>query len=288
VAEAWRRAAAAWEKTGLETWTFEALPERVAVAEKDGLSVSAYPGLRVEPGGVALRLFPTPEEARRGLDRALEHMFAHELRYELSWLDRDLKDVARLGPLAASLGPVATLKEHVREHLRRFLCGRRVEPLERAAFLRVAAEARAECKGLLFRLLDRLQPILQLRLELAVAAEKPPYSGFERDLARLVPPDLLLRTSYEMLPEIPRYLRAMQARVRKARENPVRDRQRAAAVARLEQRVSAADKAGRLNPAVREKVSWMLEEWRVSVFAQEIGTAFPVSEKRIEKLLAGD
>ena len=96
--EAWKRACAAWERTGLETWSFDALPDRVVVTETGGLTVHAYPGLRVEPSGVALRLFKTPEESRLDLAAALRRFLEHELRYELSWLDRDLKDVARLGP----------------------------------------------------------------------------------------------------------------------------------------------------------------------------------------------
>jgi ATP-dependent helicase HrpA len=281
VADAWRRACAQWERIGLETWAFDAAPpDRVVVTETAGLSVYAYPGLRLEPEGVALRLFRTPEEASTDHAAALERFFAHELRYELSWLDRDLKDVARLGPAAVSLTPIDVLKAHVKEHLRRHLCARTVEPLTKANFTKAAAAAKEESKGLLWRLLDQLEPILKLRLELALQKPPPP------DLARIVPPDFVRHTPHAQLKHLPRYLRALQVRARKSRENPARDAERAAMIARLDTRVTALAKTKKITSTMRDELRWMLEELRVSIFAQELGTAFPVSEKRVEKRLA--
>jgi ATP-dependent helicase HrpA len=281
VADAWRRACAQWERSGLETWTLDAPPpERVVVTEAAGLTVYAYPGLRIEPGGIALRLFKTPEEARRDRVAALEQFFTHDLRYELSWLDRDMKDVAKLGPLAVSLAPIETLKQHVKEHLRRHLCARHVEPLTRENFARATAAAKEESKGLLWRLLNQVETILKLRLELALQKPPPP------DLGRIVPSDFLLRTPHAQLTQLPRYLRAVQVRARKARENPARDAERAGAVARMEARVAALAKANKLTETTRDELRWLLEELRVSIFAQELGTAYPVSEKRVEKRLA--
>jgi ATP-dependent helicase HrpA len=284
VVEAWRRAAAKWEKTGLETWSFDELPERVLVTESAGLEIHAYPGLRLESDGVALRLFKTPEEARIDLAAGLEKFFAFELRYELSWLERDLKDVRKLGPLAVTLAPLEELQRNVREHLLRRLCRRMPTALTRTAFAQAAEAARAESKGLLWRLLDQIEAVLKLRQEMLV--QMPPYKDAARDLARLVPKDFPANTSEAGLKHLPRWLRAMQGRGRKARESAVRDAERAKEIAQVEARVAAVDKAGRLSEAARAEVAWMLEELRVSIFAQELGTAFPVSAKRIEKRLA--
>ncbi len=280
VADAWRQSCTRWERPHLETWNLDPPPERITVTETAGLSVYAYPGLRLERDGVALRLFKTPEEARMDHAAALERFFEHELRYELSWLDRDLKDVARLGPLAVSLAPIETLKAHVKEHLRRHLCVRAVEPLSRENFRQSVAVAKEESKGLLWRLLDQLEVILKLRLELALQQPAP------ADLVRIVPPDFLLRRQYRQLQHVPRYLRAVQVRARKQRENPGRDAERAASITRLETRVTAVVKTKGLPAPTRDELHWMLEELRVSIFAQELGTAFPISEKRMEKRLA--
>ncbi|MGH8021920.1 MAG: DUF3418 domain-containing protein, partial [Opitutaceae bacterium] len=283
VSDAWIHTASLWERTGLETWTFDELPDSIVVADAGGLTIHAYPGLRLEKDGVALRLFKTPEESRRDLAAALEKFFEHELRYELGWLDRDLKEVARLGPLAVTLVPIAELKQNVREHLRRHLCARLVKPLTREAFNTAAEAARSESKGLLYRLADQLEAVLKIRQELLV--QMPTYKDAAKDLDRLIPNDFPRRECQARLKHLPRYLYAMQARGRKTRENPARDAERARTLAQLEQKIAMFDKAGRLTPAAREELAWMLEELRVSLFAQELGTAFPISEKRIEKRL---
>jgi ATP-dependent helicase HrpA len=84
---------------------------------------------------------------------------------------------------------------------------------------------------------------------------------------------------------LPRYLRAMRIRSRKARENPVRDAERARPIDSLEKRIADLVRAGRIGPALSAELAAMLEELRVSVFAQELGTASPVSVKRIERRL---
>jgi len=264
----------------LETWSFDDVPPKLLIAEFGGLAVHAYPGLRVETKGVALRLFKTPEDAAIDRAVALERFFAHELRYELSWLDRDLKDVARLGPVAVSLVPLPELKEQVRNNLRRHLCTRPVDPFNRAHFGQIAKSARDECKGLLWRLLDQLEAILKLRNELQL--HKSPYPQMSADLSRLVPPDFLLATSFSRLTHLPRYLRAMDARAKKARENPGRDEDRARIVAGFERRLNELKRTSAETGTV-EELRWMLEEFRVSVFAQELGTAVPISEKRLER-----
>ena len=284
VAEAWKRAADTWERSGLETWSFDVLPESIVVADAGGLTVHAYPGLRIEKDGVALRLFKSPEETRVDLAAGIEKFLEHELRYELGWLDRDLKEVAKLGPLALTLCPIETLKANVREHLRRHLCARPVSPLTREAFSATTARAREESKGLLWKLLDQMEGILKLRQEMLV--QMPRYRDAARDLERLVPKDFPRNDDPARLRHLPRYLRAMQTRGRKAQENPAREAERAKLLAQLENRITTLDKSGRLGADARRELASMMEELRVSFFAQELGTAFPVSEKRIEKRLA--
>jgi ATP-dependent helicase HrpA len=254
------------------------------VAESGGLAVYAYPGFRLTKTGVDLRLFKTPEEAITDLAGALMRFFEYELRYELSWLDRDLKEANKLGPVAITLLPLATLKEHIRENLRRFLCVRPVDPLTRVAFTKAAETSKNDSKGLLWKLLDQLEVILSLRQELLLLQESNP--GVKSDLARLLPEDFLLRTPWPRIPNLSRYLQAIQARVRKARENPKRDVERAEAVARHQRRLSGLRKNPRIAVSDLADLFWMLEEYRVSLFAQELGTAISVSEKRIEQRFA--
>lgn len=283
VAGAWRRACAQWEREALETWSFDEIPERVSVADDAGLPVYGYPGLRMETTGAALRLFKTPEEARVDLAVGLERFFEYELRYELGWLDRDIKDVAKLGPLIVTLGSLDQIKSDVRELIRRYLCAREVKPLKRQAFQAVAAKAKEQSKGLLWKVLDQLEPLLTKRHELMLKTGEVEW--LERELERIVPAGFIRTTPYLRLRDISRYLKALEIRIRKARENPIRDAERSETVTRIASRVSAWVQARQPSPDAIEELGWMLEELRVSLFAQEVGTNGPISEKRIEKRL---
>jgi ATP-dependent helicase HrpA len=134
-------------------------------------------------------------------------------------------------------------------------------------------------RGLVPRLVDLLREILSGRQELLV--ERHPYPGMEKDLAALVPPDFLRCTPFDRLREFPRYLKAMKLRAERARKNPAKDAERAALLAPY---VPASQKvAGRPGG---EAFRWLVEEFRVSLFAQELGTAEPVSSVKLDRELA--
>jgi ATP-dependent helicase HrpA len=111
----------------------------------------------------------------------------------------------------------------------------------------------------------------------AILASPQRYAGLEADLKRLAPENFLEVTPHDRLAHLPRYLRAVQVRAERAAVNPARD----------------AEKARPLTPFLRqdppaknrEVYRWLLEEFRVSLFAQELGTAEPVSARRLEALL---
>jgi ATP-dependent helicase HrpA len=106
----------------------------------------------------------------------------------------------------------------------------------------------------------------------------------ERD--RLVPAGFLARTPWERLEHVPRYLKGYALRLQKYRANAERDAKHAATVQALwadyEARAKADRDAGRRNPRL-EEFRWLIEELRVSLFAQELRTPLPVSAKRLQK-----
>ena len=103
---------------------------------------------------------------------------------------------------------------------------------------------------------------------------------------RMVYPGFLARTPWERLEHIPRYLRGYALRLQKYRANPERDQKHAAHVATLwsnyEARAKADREAGRADPKL-EEFRWLIEELRISLFAQELRTPFPVSAKRLQR-----
>lgn len=300
--EAWRRARAQWEMPEATSWTFGDIPERVLVTEQAGVPVFAFPGLRSGRDGVGVQLFKTPEEAGRSTRNGLGSLLERQLSHDLGWLERDLRALRTLGPLLAMLAPAEELQAQAFASIRRWLSDPdRVKrsragearstaaaaPANPAATLITAAafqgaleQSKADLRGLVPKLVDLLRETLTLRLALQVQAH--PYAGLEQDLAALIPADFLRTTPYGQLSQLPRYLRALELRAKRWRQNPAKDVERAAQLAPYV--AVAAKLRGREES---EAFRWLVEEFRVSLFAQELGTAEPVSAVKLDRILAG-
>jgi len=273
---AWRAARAKWEGEPASEWKFGDLPEKIVVSEHHGVPVHAYPALKALAGGVAVRLCATPEEAATVTREGLRKLFETQLRFDLGWLEKDLKALRMLGPLAVTLTTPEALQQDAIESIRRWACGRAVRPLHAAAFARQLEEAKQSLRGLVPKLGDWLKETFNLRL--ALETNKQPYPGMAEDLAALLPPDFLRRMPFERVVHLPRYLRGMQARAERWKRDAAKDALRAKELAPF---VAAVKKAGPKAEAVR----WLVEEFRVSLFAQELGTAEPVSAVRLQRAL---
>jgi len=283
----WRRARALHEKPPSAAWTFgETFPERVLVSEKDGVPVYAFPALAVETDGVALRLVRTLDDAQAATQRGLARLLELQLSRELGWLERDLRGLRMLGPLISTLAPLDQLQADAFASLRRWLCDpARVTSSPSSlptavAFAAALEQSLVELRGIVPRLVDQLREILTLRQLLLV--HPSPHATLERDLAALLPAAFLARTPYPQLAHFPRYLRAMKLRADRWKQNPPKDAERTALLAPY---LAAAAK---LPPSpAAEAFRWLVEEFRVSLFAQELGTAEPVSATKLDRALAG-
>ena len=273
---AWRAARMKWEGEPAAEWKFGDLPERILVSEHHGVPVHTYPGLKAMAAGVAVRLFATPEEAVAATRTGLGRLFETQLRHDLGWLEKDLKAVRMLGTLAVTLLPVETLERDALEMIRRWACGRDVQPLQAAVFARRLAEAKQDLRGLVPKLCDWLKEIFTLRL--ALETHPTPYPGMAADLAALLPGDFLRQMPFARGQHLPRYLRGRQVRADRWKRDPAKDAARAAELAPF---AVAVRKLGAKSGDLR----WLVEEFRVSLFAQELGTAEPVSAVRLERAL---
>jgi ATP-dependent helicase HrpA len=292
---AWRAARAKWEGEPAMEWQFGDLPDRILVSEHHGVPVHAYPALKALPAGVAVRLYATPEEAKVATEAGLRKLFESQLRHDLGWLEKDLKALRVHGPLAVTLTTPDAMQKDAFESIRRWVgdarrlrrtqpapvAGKAAQPedssypLTKAAFERAVADAKRDLRGLVPKLSDWVKEILTLRL--ALQTTKLTYPGMADDLAALVPPDFLRVTPFERIAHLPRYLKSLQARAERAKRDPAKDAARARELARF---VAAAKKLG---PAAGEW-RWLVEEFRVSLFAQELGTTEPVSAVKLERL----
>ncbi len=306
---AWRAARAQWETPEHHTWVFDAVPERVLVAEQGGAPVYAFPGLRAGEAGVARRLFKTPEEAVASTQHAIAAMLDRQLGHDLMWTERDLRSLRQLGPLAATLAPIETLQEQAFQSIRRWVCdparmtggpGRGGLPaspslLTRDRFEAAVEKAKADLRGLVPRLGDLLREILTLRQDLLVVRDPP--AGSMPQVDALVGPDFLIETPFGQLTQFPRYLKAMKLRAERWRKNPAKDAERTAQLAPYERALDELRKQARRGPDAKstpnrtpdapvEAFRWLVEEFRVSLFAQELGTAEPVSTVKLDRALA--
>ena len=207
---------------------------------------------------------------------------------ETAWLQRELKDLRPIVDTHRSLGKPTAIQAQAYEHLARYLfLEGGVLPLTQLRFDERVERARQRVRGLCLRFLGRLGEIMNIRSQLV--ATPRPYPGLDEDLQRLLPPGFLNDIEFDQLAHLIRYLKAVVVRVDRFRADAARDAAQDALVAPFAadcQRLRCtADEGSATRRRRVEELRWMVEEYRVSVFAQELGTAQRVSAKRLEQQL---
>jgi ATP-dependent helicase HrpA len=309
----WTRAAQRWERFGLTDWTAGDLPERITVGESQGLPVYAWPAIEFAEGVVNVRLVRNPDLARTASLIGVQRLVELAIQKDLAWLERDLRALSRFEALYAPMGDSAELRETSLEHLRRHLLPSEPLPaLARAQFETVVAAARQRLPGLVPQFMDRLGPILQLRQQawqrigtvavpassgsrtllslsqLGAPAPVRPVNPLAAELASLVSSRFLERVAYDRLPHLPRYLKALLIRAERAALNPAKNQDRLRQLAPYQDALRQLQAQPARSPEAksqREAFRWLVEEFKVSLFAQELGTALPVSPKRLDQQL---
>ncbi len=279
-------------------WTFGELPELLEI-QKAGQLLIGYPGLVDVGDAVSIEVFDEPAVAAARHRAGLRRLFALQLKDALKYLEKNLPELQKMavsymqvGKNADGSGSGGTLEE-LREQIigvaldRAFL----LEPLptDAGAFKKRLEEGRARLTLICSEVARLAGAILQ---DYAVAARKikdtrnaPAVSvDAAEQLARLMPRQFLAVTAWTALQHFSRYLKAVTARLEKYRADPARDAARLKELQPLEQRYwrLLAERKGVLDDRLQE-FRWLLEELRVSLFAQELRTPQPVSVKRLEK-----
>jgi ATP-dependent helicase HrpA len=311
---AWKSLAQKWEKFGVTDWSFGDLPERLTVSESGAIPVYAWPGLQADAeNNVHVQLFRNQAAARRASLAGFQQLVCTQLQKDLAWLQKDLRAFTRLDALTANFCSVPDLIENAYQNLQRYLLPSELpSALTEANFRKAVASARELLPGLAMRLVDLAGNLLKQRQEIlrrcgpppaapkttktrsladlklldTVAVEKRPANPWAEELNRLMPANFLTATPFEQIPHLFRYLKALQIRMERAALNPLKDQERARQLAPyLEILRKAAEQppSGAEARVEFEKFRWMVEEFKVSLFAQELGTAQPVSPKRLDE-----
>jgi ATP-dependent helicase HrpA len=276
-----------------QDWSFGPLPELLELAgvgPRGDETLIGYPALVDRGDAVALQVFDEPEQARREHRAGLRRLFAIALREPLKWLEKNLPDAQRLGILYMPFGTVEDLRRELVGAVLDRACLGEPLPAERAAFEARVAEARPRLALIGQELARTIGAVLAehatLQKKLAGAKGFPQAAAdVAQQLAGLLPKDFVSATDPARLTHLVRYLRAASARLDKLRADPERDAHRLAEIAPMIQNLARARAAlkGRRDPRL-EEFRWLLEELRVSLFAQELRTPMPVSVKRLHKV----
>jgi len=282
--EIWKKAVAQWSREGLKGWTLGTLPKRVEVAAVAGLPLWGYPGLEVAEDGVRLKLHKNQEEAEAGSRAGLLGLYEQEFSAELGHTKKELSGLSLFKDLYRSLGTPQELQEDALIHLKSHAFAReQLYPLDEQSFMAGKDQARARLRGLVPQFLDLIEALLQTYKQIRLCPH--PYPGIQADVERLLPKHFLRKTAFAHLPHLARYLKAVLLRAERARLSPAKDARRAAQVRPFEEalgRFWRSPGAGEgCRRALAEECGGLLEEFRVSLFAQELGTAQPVSAKRL-------
>jgi len=282
--------------TGARTWVFGELPEKQA-ASSGSRQQLGYPALVDEGDSVGLRVFATPAEARISHERGCARLIRIVMARDFKSYRRDLpvnvqgEMVYRALAQHPLLNPELVAGRDLREDLLDrlvmtvFLEGR--PPLRNeSAFDARIAELRGGT-GMPAQEISRgVQALLEKlgRIQAALPKATPAAAADIRaQLAWLAPAGFLLVTPWERLKEFPRYLQALEQRLEKLARDPRRDAQLAAEIAPLESRYRERVKAERgLRPPGGDEFRWLLEEFRVSLFAQQLKTRVPISARRLQ------
>ncbi|MBC7732841.1 MAG: ATP-dependent RNA helicase HrpA [Bacteriovorax sp.] len=273
------------------SWTFGELPELLELRQ-GAQTLVGFPALIDKGDHVEVEVFDEPEAAARKHRAGLRRLVALQIRDALKYLERNIPDLQKMAAAYMPLGTSEELRTQIIDVAldRAFLAD--PLPTSAAAFTRRIDDGRGRLTLVANEIARSAATIL---VEYAAAVRKLKDARAPKDvaddvatqLARLMPKRFVADTPWPQLAHLPRYLKGIVMRLDKLRADPARDAQRLAELRPLEQRWvrQLAERKGVVDARLQE-FRWLLEELRISLFAQELRTPQPVSVKRLEKVWA--
>ncbi len=290
------RAAAGAERAPATVWTSESLGtvESTVRSEVAGQTVTGYPALVPEGDGVAVRVLSSPAEQAAAMRAGTRALLLGAIPTSVRAVTASLPPRDRLALSQNPYGSLDALIEDCRAAAADELIAAAGGPVRSPSqFDTLVAKIRPDFVSAVARIVRLVVPVLagahQVSSALADTSERDIADDVRHQLDDLIFPGFISEWGSARLCELPRYLEAARLRLESLPGSAVRDRQGMVeidrALAAYGQLVNALSEARRHAPDVIE-IWWMIEEFRVSLFAQKVGTPYPVSIKRIEKAIA--
>jgi ATP-dependent helicase HrpA len=287
------------EKSGLKQWDFGDLPKTLSFNRQESngerRQLTGYPALEDQQDSVSIKLFDTAAAANQAHRAGVRRLMRFELKEQMKQLEKGLPGFNQYALLLRNLiSPDALREDMLTAITDRAFIGEDDLPRTNAEFMTLKQRARTRLPAVVEASARLAQSIAVEYQELTQKLSSLPNAmsrikkEAEVQLALLLPGHFLSQTPWERLQHLPRYLKALKLRLEKYPNSVERDTRHAQELARLwlrwSERVETKRKAGEdIEPALAD-FRWLLEELKVSLFAQELKTPFPVSVKRLDKI----
>lgn len=279
------------EQRQLHIWSFGKLPQFYQ-QQRGGYSLKAYPALIDEKDSVAIRLFDNEQEQQRAMWQGTRRLLLLNIPSPIKYLHEKLPNKAKLGLYFNPYGKVLELIDDcISSAIDKLIAEHGGLVWQEDDFARLQQAVRGELNDTVVEIAKQVEQILTMvfninkrlkgRLDMSLALG---FSDIKAQLAGLIFRGFVTHNGWGRLADTLRYLQAIERRLEKLSVDPHRDR---AQMLRVEQVQQAWQQWLNKLPPKRQQdeevkaVRWMLEELRVSLFAQQLGTPYPISEKRI-------
>jgi ATP-dependent helicase HrpA len=270
------------------TWAFGELPELMEV-RRGAQTLIGFPALIDKGAHVEIEVFDEPDAAATQHRAGLRRLVALQIKEPLKYLEKNIPGLTAMGGAYMSLGTLEELRQQIIDLAvdRAFLAD--PLPSDERSFNNRVAEGRTRLNLIAAEVARQAGVVLaeHAAAQRKLKDSKPPREvadDIAGQLQRLVGKRFLMDTDWAALQHLPRYLKAVVLRLDKLRADPARDATRLAELRPLQQRWQRKLADLRGAPHARlDEYRWLLEELRVSLFAQELRTPQPVSVKRLDK-----
>ncbi|MGW5447643.1 ATP-dependent RNA helicase HrpA [Streptomyces asiaticus] len=284
------------QRGGLTRWTVGTLP-RTFETRRGGQPVKAYPALVDEGASVAVRLFDTEAEQREAMWRGTRRLILLQLPSNpAKFVQGKLSNQAKLALSSSPHGSVQALFDDcVAAAADRLIAARGGPAWDEESFGKLFDAVRSDIMDATLETVRKVQEVLAAwqSCERRLKATRSPVllpslTDIREQLSELITPGFVTAHGVRRLPDLMRYLVAVDRRLQQLPGNAERDRARMAKVREMRDEYAwllEQFRPGRPVPQEALEIRWMIEELRVSYFAHALGTAYPVSDKRIVKAI---
>jgi len=272
----------------LTTWSFDALPELLEI-QQGKQTLIGFPALVDRVTHCDLEVFDDPNEAAAIHGAGLCRLFALQLKEQLKYLEKNVAGLQQMGMQFMALGSQEELRDQIIQAGLTRACLQLPLPTNANEFNQRRDEGKARLNLLVNEIARLIGQILgeyhtlPKKLQ-ALKSHAAAQADMQAQLQTLIHKRFVVETEHGQLAHFPRYLKAVQVRMDKLRTDPTRDARLLSEWQQAAMPWQRALKSGSYGDPKMQEFRWMLEELRVSLFAQELKTPMPVSVKRLQKV----